>query len=135
MGYRSGIDGAANINGTEVPTTTWSISPTGELSEFKNSLTGKHVALAPGFDDGGPISVGFDWSDETNAFAAPLSFRPNQQVTNLKLYISKAANIFHSFPSVYVTGIPHSLQVAGKQTLMVNFRVDGQYQLAGGVLA
>lgn len=131
---RSGFTGTATINGTELPVTDWSVSPSATILQFMNSLTGKHARKSATFEDAS-FSISFDWDDSNNPFASPLTITQGATITNVKLLLDGPTGaLYWSFPSAIVSGTPQSLQRAGKITTTLNCTADGTFAAPGGTL-
>lgn len=133
---RTGIGGTATINGTELPVTSWNVSPQATIQEYKNSLSGGHPVRAATFDDGGAFTIVFDWQDSSNPFGAPLSLRVGQSVTAVKLYLDgNAGSLYWSFPVAIVRSLPQSITVDGKIMTSLALVASGTYGAPGGSVA
>lgn len=133
---RSGLLGTVTVNGTELPITNWSTSPTAQVIPFVNSLSGGHPNKLGGITDGGMFSFSYDWDDNNTPFSAPLSLRVGQTITNVKLFIDgSAGSRFKSIPSAIVVGTPLGVEVAGKISGSVVATVDGKWAEIGGSLS
>lgn len=133
--YYAGNNGAATINGTALDLVRWSVNPTATVVAFINSLTGKHPARLPTFDDGGRFTVVVDFNQTTYPFSGSFSIRPGSILTNVLLYINLGANLKWQFPSAIVEGTPEELELAGKVMTSIVCLADGPYAPPGQAVA
>ena len=124
--FRSGKNGKATVNGTELAITRWAVDPTTEIARFRNSRTG-------GFDqkDGqfqnATFSIGIDYDFDQSPFGAPLNITAGTQLTDVRLYLDTTTGPHWYFPSAIVTGIPQSLDVGGRIETTINGENDGTF--------
>lgn len=129
LDLRSGIQGAANINGTEVPTISWNFNGSADTVDFKNSLSGTFNKTASTFTSGsGTVTLDYDFLSPI--FGSPISLFPGMTLTTVKLYVDKSATKGWSLPSIIVTSTPTSVNVAGKIGLSFSFKTNGTYSFA-----
>jgi hypothetical protein len=128
MTFHSGKGGTALINATELPITDWSVDPTTEIVNFRNSKTGNYSKKESTFKDC-DFSITLDHDFDANPFAAPLALVPGQTLTNVKLVLNggSVGTSFWLFPSAIVKGTPQTLEIEGKIKTVINCTADGTW--------
>lgn len=129
--FKAGFSGAATVGSAQVPVISWSVNPTVEIVEFKNSLSGVWVMRQPTFGDvSGSIVIDRDFS--SNPFAGSLSLTVGTIITNLTLYEAAATkgsptsgDPAYTFASVLITSTPEQVVIEGKIGISVNFAGAG----------
>jgi hypothetical protein len=124
--FKSGINGKATVNGTELAIINWNTEATVEKVEFKNSRTGTTAKKELTYRDV-RFSMEVDIDLDANPFAAPLNVRAGTKLTNVRLFINGLTGLGWTFPSAVVMGTPQRLEVAGKVITTFNCENDGPY--------
>ena len=135
MSYLSGITASATINGTELPVTGWSVSPSAVILRYVNSKTGLHPVKQSTIVDA-TFSLQIDYDPTNQPFATPLAIVPGSLLTAVKLYLDFGAGNanFWNFPQAIVAGTPQSVTREGKTVTVINCEASGQLAAPGGSL-
>jgi hypothetical protein len=130
MEFHSGRESTATINGTELPTTGWSVDPTSEIVTFRNSKTDRYSLKEATYHDlSGSITIDFDHDE--NPFVAPIGLADGAELTDVKLYTNGVGSLFYDLPSIIIVGTPTSVETEGKLSVTINFTNNGEYGTPG----
>jgi len=130
MTLHSGVASTATLNGTELPTTRWSLEASAEIVRFRNSKTDKFSQKEATYTDArGTIDADYDF--DGSPFGAPVSIVAGMKITNVKLWTqgggSAGSGPAWTLPSAIVTGVTMNAETEGKITLSIAFENDGTF--------
>jgi hypothetical protein len=129
--FHSGSFGTAALGTNELSVTSWSVQPTAQLTEFKNSKSGGYVLREATFKDCS-VSIDVDFDFGNNPFQTPYSIAPGSTLTNVKLFLYQSAagqldGLAWTFSSLVVDSAPQSLQVDGRIATRFTAKGNGSY--------
>lgn len=127
--FYSGFYGSASVGANELALMMWSVTPTVQLVEFRNSRSGNYVVRQSTFSDvSGDLTVDYDFANDY--FAAPFNLNPGTILTNLLLYLhqpskSELSGPEWTFASVIIDSTPQTLDINGKIGTKFSFKGAG----------
>jgi hypothetical protein len=128
--FHSGATGTCTIGSgaTEVPLIHWSVRPTAQMAEFRNSKSGGYVLREAGFKDA-MVEFEIDFDFGASPFGAPLSIGVGAILTSVKLYLNggTGGTEYWSFPSLIISATPQRLAVEGRITTRVQCVANGSF--------
>ncbi len=129
--FHSGSFGTAALGTNELSITAWSVQPTAQLVEFKNSKSGGFVLREATFKDCS-VAIEMDFDFGNNPFQTPFSIQPGTTLTNVKLCLHQSAagvldGLAWTFSSLVVDSTPQSLKVDGKITSRFTAKGNGSF--------
>jgi hypothetical protein len=129
--FHSGAFGTAALGTNELSVTGWSVQPSAELVEFKNSKSGGYVLREATFKDC-TVTIDVDFDFGNNPFQTPYSIQPGATLTNVELYLNQTGagqlnGLAWTFSSLVVDSTPQKLLVDGKITTRFSAKGNGSY--------
>jgi hypothetical protein len=129
--FHSGSFGTAALGTNELSVVGWSVQPTAELVEFKNSKSGGYVLREATFKDC-TVTIDVDFDFGNNPFQSPYSIQPGTTLSTVKLCLSQTAagaldGLAWTFSSLVVDSTPQKLLVDGKITTRFSAKGNGSY--------
>ena len=129
--FHSGAFGTAALGTNELSVVGWSVQPTAQLVEFKNSKSGGYVLREATFKDCS-VTIDADFDFGNNPFQTPYSIQPGTTLTNVKLCLHQSASgqldgLAWTFSSLVVDSTPQKLQVDGRITTRFTAKGNGSY--------
>lgn len=134
MTFNSGKESTATIEGTELPTTEWSVDPSVEIVRFLNSKTDDYAIKKPTFKDC-TFTITIDWDFDSNPFQTPTTLNIGTELTNVRLYLNGVASEYWHFPTAIVVGTPQSTSTEGKIVTTINCENSGEFGIPGSPVA
>lgn len=130
MTFHSGIASTATVNGTELPSTRWTVEPRVDIVEFKNSKTDAYAQKEATFKSC-DFTIDLDYDFDANPFLVGPGLTIGTKLTDVKLYMqgggTGGSGSYWSFPSAIITGTPMTSENEGKVTVTLNCTNDGTF--------